>query len=175
MPTVGVAVTLPEPWGSRLRGYRASLGDPQASEVPSHITLVPPTEVDRPLEELEEHLADAAGDVPGFEVHLRGTATFRPVSPVVYVDLALGTEGCARLADAVRRGPLDVDLAFPYHPHVTVAHHLDDATLDRAEVDLAQFDCRFAVTAFQLYVHEGDDGWRTAREFDLAVPATAGG
>ena len=51
-------------------------------------------------------------------------------------------------------GPLAVELDFPYHPHVTIAHHLDDPTLDRAFEELADFECGFAVDAFSLYVHD---------------------
>ena len=36
-----------------------------------------------------------------------------------------------------------MDLRFPYHPHVTVAHHLADAQLDRAFAELADFECEF--------------------------------
>jgi hypothetical protein len=51
-----------------------------------------------------------------------------------------------------RSGPLQQELAFY---HVTVAHHLSDA-LDRAYEALADYDCSFDVSAFQLYVHGGD-------------------
>ena len=71
--------------------------------------------------------------------------------------LVEGISQCEQLAAAVRRGPLDVDLAFPYHPHVTIAHHLDDAALDRAFAELADFECEFDVDDFHLYVHD-DDG-----------------
>ena len=60
----------------------------------------------------------------------------------------------------VRRGPLAVDLAFPYHPHVTVAHHLGDAALDRAFDELVGFECEFDVDGFHLYVHDDDAGWQ---------------
>ena len=69
--------------------------------------------------------------------------------------LAEGISGCEQLAFSVRRGPLAVDLQFPYHPHVTVAHHLDDAALDQAFDELAAFECDFAVDHFSLYVHDG--------------------
>ena len=72
-----------------------------------------------------------------------------------------------QLADAVRRGPLAVELHYPYHPHVTVAHHLDDPTLDRAFDDLAGFDCAFDVVDFHLYVHHEQEGWRSTRTFPL--------
>ncbi|CAN5481758.1 2'-5' RNA ligase family protein [soil metagenome] len=171
MPTIGVAVAIPEPWASELQDYRAGVGDATATMIPTHITLVPPTEVDGELEDIESHLADAAAEVGTFEVHLRGTGTFRPVSPVVFVTLVEGISQCEQLADAVRRGPLDVDLAFPYHPHVTVAHHLDDGRLDQAFDELAGFECEFEVEAFHLYVHDDDLGWRPTRDFALSAEA----
>ncbi|GAA3667554.1 2'-5' RNA ligase family protein [Nocardioides ginsengisoli] len=167
MPVIGVAVAIPEPWASELYDYRLSIGDPTAEGVPSHITLIPPTEIDNGLDEIEAHLASAAGEVGPFRVHLRGTGTFRPVSPVVFVGLAEGISQCEQLADVVRRGPLGVDLHFPYHPHVTIAHHLDDPTLDRAFDELAGFECAFDVTDFHLYVHDEQVGWRSRRTFPL--------
>ncbi|WGY03221.1 2'-5' RNA ligase family protein [Nocardioides sp. QY071] len=167
MPVIGVAVAIPEPWATELVDYRLRIGDPTAEGVPSHITLIPPTELPGGLDEIEAHLATAATEVAPFRVHLRGTGTFRPVSPVVFVSLAEGISQCEQLADAVRRGPLSVDLDYPYHPHVTVAHHLDDPTLDRAFDDLAGFDCAFDVTDFHLYVHHEQEGWRSTRTFPL--------
>jgi 2'-5' RNA ligase len=167
MPTIGVAVAIPEPWATELQEYRAGVGDATASMIPTHITLVPPTEVAGPLDVIEAHLSDAAAEVAAFSVHLRGTGTFRPVSPVVFVTLVEGISQCEQLADAVRRGPLDIELDFPYHPHVTVAHHLSDGQLDRAFDELADFECEFAVEDFHLYVHDADRGWQPTREFAL--------
>lgn len=165
--TIGVAVAVPEPWATELQEYRLQIGDPTAVGVPTHITLVPPTEVVDDLGQVADHLAAAAAGQEPFRVHLRGTGTFRPVSPVVFIGLAEGISQCEQLADAVRRGPLAVDLHFPYHPHVTVAHHLPDVGLDRAFEDLAAFECDFDVTQFHLYVHQGRAGWRISRTFDL--------
>ena len=175
MPTIGVAVAIPEPWATELQDYRTAVGDVTAAMIPTHITLVPPTEVSDGLDVVEEHLALAAAKVAPFEVHLRGTGTFRPVSPVVFVTVAEGISQCEQLAAALRRGPLDVDLNFPYHPHVTVAHHLDDSRLDQAFDELAGFECAFAVAQFYLYVHDEEHGWRPTRDFALASadPAAA--
>ena len=63
----------------------------------------------------------------------------------MFVTLVEGISECELLADAVRRGPLAVDLDFPYHPHVTIAHHLDDD--DRSTVPSTSspdFECEFA-------------------------------
>lgn len=168
MPTIGVAVAIPEPWGKELQDYRESVGDASASLIPTHITLVPPTDLSEgELPVVEQHLADVAGEGEPFRVHLRGTGTFRPVSPVVFVSLAEGIAGCEQLADALRRGPLDVDLDYPYHPHVTVAHDVEASCLDRAFTELADFECTFEVEQFHLYVHDEGIGWRPYRDYVL--------
>lgn len=175
MVTIGVAVAIPEPWASELQDYRSAVGDTTATMIPTHITLVPPTEVDEDLAAVEQHLAQAADQIRRFRVHLRGTGSFRPVSPVIFVTLAEGISDCEQLADVVRRGPLGVDLTFPYHPHVTVAHDLDDERLDQAFGELAGFECEFDVEDFHLYVHDERRGWRRTRDFPLRrTPDSAG-
>ncbi|WP_110182823.1 2'-5' RNA ligase family protein [Nocardioides solisilvae] len=169
MQTIGVAIAIPEPWGTRLQDYRTALGDDSAALIPTHITLVPPTTLagEGDLERVEQHLGEVAQRHAGFEIHLRGTGTFRPVSPVVFVTVAVGISQCERLAEDVRTGPLAVDLTFPYHPHVTVAHDLADDRLDRAFDELADFECRFSAAEFHLYRHSEADGWVPTRAFPL--------
>src|ERR1700728_4059751 len=58
LPTrdIGVAVNTPEPFGSELQGWRERLGDPNASRIVPHVTLLPPTQVaTESLAEIEEH------------------------------------------------------------------------------------------------------------------------
>ena len=103
----GVAIGLPEPIHSELQAWRERLGDPNAAAIPPHITLLPPTALhDEALPEVEEHLRVVAAGEEAFEVRLRGSSTFRPVSPVVFVPLALGISGCERVQEKVRSGPL---------------------------------------------------------------------
>lgn len=168
MPTIGVAIAIPEPWATQLQDYRTAVGDTTAAMIPTHITLVPPTEIaDEDLPGVVRHLEDAAAHGTPYRVHLRGTGTFRPVSPVVFVTLVEGISRCEQLAGLIRRGPLAVDLAHPYHPHVTIAHHLPDDLLDRAFEELADFECEFDVTEFHLYVHDDGTGWQPTRQFAL--------
>ena len=170
MPTIGVAIALPEPWASDLQTYRSGLGDDTAGLIPTHITLVPPVELSEDqIDAAEAHLVDVADATDPFCIHLRGTGTFRPVSPVVFVSLVEGISQCEALAARVRRGPLDVPLQFPFHPHVTIAHHLSDPVLDRAFDELAGFDCTFDAGEFHLYRHDEENGWRPARDFALAT------
>jgi 2'-5' RNA ligase len=168
--TIGVAVSIPEPWGSQLDGHREAAGDPMAALIPAHLTLLGPTEVDAAPDiaaKIEEHLAATAAEHRPFQLQLRGAGTFRPVTQVVFVAVAAGVAACERLAADIRSGPLAQELAYPYHPHVTVAHNLPDAALDQALDGLASFEARFPVDGFTLYEH-GDSGrWQPQRRFSL--------
>ncbi|MQA96314.1 MAG: 2'-5' RNA ligase family protein [Streptosporangiales bacterium] len=171
MRTIGVAVPIPEPHGGELQRWRESFGDPLAPCIPTHITLLPPTLVDdERLPEIGRHLAATAASTAPFRIWLRGTATFRPVSPVVFVALVQGIAECERLEQRVRRGPLTRELAFPYHPHVTVAHDLDEEVLDRAFKELADYEVRFDVTGFSLYEHGTDGMWRPRQRYPFPFP-----
>ena len=168
MPVHGVAVTIPEPWGNRLQGARKSFGDPAASAIPPHVTLLPPTHIEGELlDRFVEHLAAVCALAQPFDMTLSGTGTFRPVSPVVFVQVSAGISACERLERAVRSGPVERTLDFPYHPHVTVAHHLDDTALDEAFDGLADFRAAFRVVGVDLYEHGEDGVWRVERNFAL--------
>ena len=168
MPTIGVSIALPSPHAEMLQAKRASFGDPRAASIPSHVTLLPPTEVaEGDLPEVVEHLDAVASGGHAFPMVLRGTGTFRPTSPVVFVQVSGGLSECEVLERAVRRGPLKRKLDFYYHPHVTVAHHVSDDNLDRAFKELADFECSFDVTQFHLYEHGSDAVWRPVRSFVL--------
>lgn len=161
MTTIGVAIAIPEPYGSELQGARARFGDPLASAIPTHVTLLPPTEVDpAELPKIDQHLDEVTSWSASFGIRLRGTGTFRPVSPVVFVALTEGRTECGQLANAVRSGPLAGELDFPYHPHVTVAHHLPEPRLDEAFDELAAYDASFDVDSLGLYRHDADGVWR---------------
>ena len=164
--TIGVSVAVPDPFGARIQDARAGYGDPLARATPTHVTLLPPTEVPAyRLAEIEGHLAAAAARHRPFPVLLRGSGTFRPVSPVVYVRLDAGTRECRVLEAAVRSGPLARELAFPYHPHVTVAHNVGEPALDRAYADFRGFRAEFTVPGFSLYRFGIDRVWRPQRGF----------
>jgi 2'-5' RNA ligase len=166
MPLHGVAVTIPEPWGRALQEARESFGDPMASAIPPHVTLLPPTAIgEEAMDPFLEHLRTVSASVDPFRMVLSGTGTFRPVSPVVFVQVAGGLAECEQLEGAIRGGPLHRDLAFNYHPHVTVAHHVDEASMDRAFEDLAGYTCTFEVAEFHLYEHGTDRVWRAVHAF----------
>ncbi len=166
--TVGVAVTIPDPWGEQIQELRASFGDPLAWTIPSHVTLLPPTQVPRHrMSEVDEHLGRIAAERSVFPLALDGTATFRPVTQTSFVVVSEGADACAQLADSVRSGPLRRSLPFPYHPHVTIAVDLADPVHDQAEGELARFTLRFDVAEIERYELAEHGVWESVAAFPL--------
>jgi 2'-5' RNA ligase len=164
--TIGVSIAVPEPYGRLLQERRASYGDPVAYAIPTHITLLPPTEVAcAELPAFGRHLADVAAGSRPFVLRLDGTDSFRPLSSVVYVKVVEGVPACAALQEAVRSGPVRRELLFPYHPHVTVAHDIAEEAMDRALADLAGFTARWRANGFALYEQGLDGVWRKIRDY----------
>jgi 2'-5' RNA ligase len=161
-----VAIGIPEPFRTELQAWRERFGDPNASFIVPHVTLLTPTEVhDGQMAAVERHLAGVAAQNMPFHIHLRGSGTFRPLSAVVFVPLAMGISSCEALQEMVRSGPLRRPLRFGYHPHVTVAHDIDDDGLDRAFDALAGYDAEFDATGFGLYERRDDQVWQELRYF----------
>jgi 2'-5' RNA ligase len=168
---IGIALLVPEPWGSQLQAARASFDDPLARLIPPHVTLLGPTVLEpAELAEIDTHLAEVGTRHRPFTVHLRGTGTFRPVSDVVFVQVVEGISECERLERSIRSGPLAQELRFNYHPHVTVAHDVPSAALDRAFRELAGFEAVYEVSSVQVFEHGDDNVWRPVREFPLTAP-----
>jgi len=167
---IGVAVDIPEPWGSLLTSRRAQAGDPQAAYVPAHLTLLGPTELGPGhLPAVERHLERVAAEHSPYQLHLRGTGTFRPVTEVVFVVVAAGISETELLAAAINAAPeLRRETRFPYHPHITVAQDVPTPALDAVYEDLAGFSARFTVTGFTLFSHNGDERWQPRRDFTLS-------
>ena len=164
-----MAIGIPEPSAAELREWRERAGDPQAKQVFPHVTLLPPTEVPAArLPVIAAHLAGAARRVRPFEMHLRGTGTFRPRSEVVFVTVAAGVSACEQLERGVRSGPLARDTVFPYHPHVTIAHDVPAEALDYVYEGLTDYEARFDVTLFTMFEQDVDGVWQPQREFRLS-------
>jgi len=172
--TLGVAIAIPEPHATVLATWRRRVGDPAADKVFPHVTLLPPTPVpSAALGAIDTHLKSVAAGYRPFVMHLSGTGTFRPMSPVVFIQIARGVGDCETLEQAIRSGPLERDLEFPYHPHVTVAQDLADAALDDAYDGLGDFVARFSVASIALFSRDGDGRWSWHTEFPLGNPDPA--
>ncbi len=167
--TIGVSIPVPDPHGSFLQACRAEFGDPAAWDIPAHITLLPPTVLDeQTYAEFLAHCRKVASQHAPFDVVLRGTGTFRPVSDVVFMQVARGVSACEELEADLRSGPVRRELAYYYHPHVTIAHNVAAEALDRAFEELAHYGVVFAATSYHVYELGADEVWRPVHEFKLS-------
>jgi 2'-5' RNA ligase len=143
--------------------------------IPTHITLLPPTQISPGKAALvDEHLRGVASGHPVFRVRLRGSDTFRPVTQTSFVVVDEGATECATLEVAVRSGPLRRRLPFSYHPHVTLAVELPDEVHDRAEAEFRDFDLTFDATCIERYELTDHGVWESMATFPLRRDVGAG-
>jgi 2'-5' RNA ligase len=162
--TIGVVLAIPSPHREAIDAAREQY-EPAASDLPAHVTIMAPIDVDaEAMPAVEAHLALVAASTAPFRITLRGTDTFRPVSPVVFVAVTDGSAACEELEKRVRSGDMAVETRYPYHPHVTLAHDVAEPVLDRALAELAGFEASIDVSSVGLYEYL-DGTWQLVREF----------
>ncbi len=167
---LGVVITIPQPHASVLADWRRRVGDGLGELIPPHVTLLTPTTVDSDeLPAVHAHLLKAAEAAVPFPMHLFGTGTFRPTSPVVFIQVARGIAECQSLEQSIRSGPLLRDLDFVYHPHVTVAQEVPDEALDEVYEGLSTFVARFPVDHFSLFRCVANGEWVRQEDYRLGV------
>jgi 2'-5' RNA ligase len=166
--SVGVILGFPPEIAEELQRWRASFGDPLADVVPAHITLVTTTTT-RDWEGTLEHVREVARQQSPFKVTIAGTGTFRPVSPVVFINVEDGFEDCVALHGKLQQGPLHRELPFAYHPHVTIAHDVAPENLDEAETVLRNYRATFPVVSMGLYEHDANGIWQLREELDFGT------
>lgn len=164
--TLGLSLDIAPPAREVLEEARMRY-EPTAGDMLPHVTVLPPIDVDDDaMPAVLAHLESVARATAPFTLALAGTGTFRPVSPVVFVAVHEGGPDCAALERRARSGDMAVETRFPYHPHVTIAHDVAQALLDRAEADLAGFEATMLMASMGLY--ENRDGqWDLLRVFDF--------
>ena len=166
--SVGVILGFPPEIAEELQRWRASFGDPMAGVVPAHITLVTTTPT-QDWEATRRHVREVARCQSPFMVTIAGTGTFRPVSPVVFINVEDGFDHCVDLHRKLQQGPLHRELPFAYHPHVTIAHDVAPESLDEAETVLKNYRATFPVVSMGLYEHDADGIWQLREELDFGT------
>lgn len=162
---LGVVIEIPDPLRDPLRAWRLAYGGGATALVDPHITLVSGSTSD--WDAAARHVRATAAQAQPFTVRLEGTGTFRPVAPVVFLNVREGAEACEALHNSLTRGPLGHDLAFSYHPHLTIAHEVDDSLMDSALHELRHESMEFAVTSIGLFGIDASGQWSLREELRL--------
>ena len=166
--SLGVILGFPPEIAEELQRWRASFGDPMATVIPAHITLVTTTPT-QDWETARDHVREVARTQAPFMVTIAGTGSFRPVSPVVFINVEEGFGACVELHEKLQTGPLERELPFAYHPHVTIAHDVAPESLDEAETVLKDYRATFPVVSMGLYEHDTDGIWQLREELDFGT------
>lgn len=163
----GVVIEVPEPMGRELQDWRASFGDSAAGSVPAHITVLIAAR-EGGWESLVARVRKVAEAWKPFHVEINGTGTFRPVTPVVYLRVDKGYEECAQLHRDLNTWDLVSASPFEYHPHVTLAHAVADADLDRAQHTLRTYRASFLVDHLAVYEGDAHGEWHARERVSFA-------
>ena len=124
--TIGVALTVPEPWGSRLQERRAGYGRPRGLD-DSDACHVAPSDAGAITRRRRStsHLSHVAAGETTSSTCASAVRTHSARDPdVLRGRRSRGARECSALAEAVRAALCRRRLPFPYHPHVTLAVEL---------------------------------------------------
>jgi 2'-5' RNA ligase len=95
----------------------------------AHVTILPPRPISSPPGAAWDLVRWFAPQFAPFEVNLANVEVF-PVSDVIYVNIAAGTEQLTQMHAAMNADGLCFPDAFSYHPHVTLAQNLQPDQVD---------------------------------------------
>lgn len=142
---------------------------PEHGHLPAHVTILPPRYIHSSEEQAIETLEELCRDVQPFEIVMGEVATFLPVTPTVFIQVAHGAYRIRELHDRLNTGPFRCDESWPYMPHLTIVKVADEAqtqqALERAGRAWSHYRGPKRVRIDRLtFVREGDD----SRWIDLA-------
>lgn len=157
---VGVVIEVPAPCGDDILQWRMGFGDPFADRMPTHVTLLlPPPLAASDIDQLGRTLDEIAGRWSPFEVAMGPIGTFRPVSPVVYLQVSAEGEAFHKLERALISAHGHVEREHDFVPHVTLAMNVGDGLLDAAAEALADYSCRWVAGSMSLFRRHTDGRW----------------
>lgn len=158
---LAVALLVPGAVGREIAGLRRALADPDLGRVPSHITLVPPVNVNEGnLAEALALLRAAAASRPGpLTVDLGPVATFQPDSPTIHLAVDDASGAVAALRVSVLRSPLERTSEWPFVPHVTLVASASVQACGAAVDLLDGYRVSVEVPSVHLLEERPDAGW----------------
>lgn len=164
---LSIIARVPPPLAERIVRWRRECGMVGAVAESCHITLLIAQDAaeEGKLGQLEAALAGHGA----VEVVLGEPESFQPASPVTYLPLARGAD-CFRY---LHRRCVELlgksESPFPYEPHLTLAHGLEEAALARSLRDFAGLDAQltgFRIEQLQAYRYTGET-WQHLADISL--------
>lgn len=134
-----IALLPPEPLAARVEALRTALGDPRRSDLPAHLTLVPPIDLDGDRSALlPTVLRSVARSVGPFTLHLGPATTFAPRTMTLHLGITGDLDRLGALRDALRVAPLDRPDEHEFVPHVTLLQRARPEQIEAGTTLLAE-------------------------------------
>ncbi len=162
--TYAVVSYLPGELGEFVNRLRARV-DPCFAKAVSHVTVLPPRELQGSAEEKLDMLRQKCASIEPFDVSIEGVSTFWPVSGVVYLAFSTGYSDLVSLHNALNINGMEFQEPFEFTPHVTIAQDLDEKVTHRMlEInasDWKQFrgESTFRVNSLVLVRQRQENQW----------------
>lgn len=164
---LSIIARVPPPLAERIVRWRREYGMVGAVAESCHITLL--IAQDAAEEGKLGQLKAALAGHGAVEVVLGEPESFQPASPVTYLPLVRGAD-CFRY---LHRRCVELlgksESPFPYEPHLTLAHGLEEAALARSLRDFAGLDAQltgFRIEQLQAYRYTGET-WQHLTDISL--------
>ncbi len=123
MPRRRVAVALlpPKAISAQIQGLRSLLDDPRITDLPPHLTLVPPVNLgEQDLRSLRGALRSVAARSAEFELRLGPVSSFAPATPTLHLSVSGQVAALRELREQLRVPPVDRPETWPFTAHVTL-------------------------------------------------------
>jgi 2'-5' RNA ligase len=117
---------IPDPLARFLDELRSEI-EPAHPAPRAHVTVLPPRPLPASEEAARSQLRTQLGECASFEIAAGDVEVF-PGTNVVYLAVARGFSALQRMYSALNNGAVLFREPFPFHPHITLAQNLDEAT-----------------------------------------------
>lgn len=172
---LGVVLVVAGTAGHQIDGIRRALGDGAYGRIPTHLTLVPPVNVNEAdLPSVLEVVHSAAARARPLRLELGPVTTFWPDTPVLYLAVGGDIAGLHRLRDAVFSGPLARPLTWPFVPHVTLAEDRTPEELPLLVELLRGFHAEVTIDRVHILREREHRRWLPIADVPLDAPAVIG-
>ena len=145
---------------------------PTIAHMPSHLTILPPRELQGTEAAALEFLGVACGRVVPFSVELGDVETFLPTTPTVFIQVKRAAYRIRELHDQLCGGGLTCAESWPYIPHLTILKTEQDeqarAAYLIARERWAAFSGKRQIHVEELmFVRENSEGWQDVAPLPL--------
>lgn len=176
---VAIALVPPPALSARIDALRRQLDDPRLGDLPTHLTLVPPIDLDPEAASVAAAaLRAAASSVVPFELQLGPADSFAPRTTTLHLGVRGELDRLTELRESLRRAPWDRPDRHEFVPHVTLRQRVAAEQVDHAVALLCGALGEWQVESVHLLERlrptDGPARWVAVAEEPLGGPRIVG-